>query len=81
MLYNINKQKSKERRCKVYRNMQVGLGRQLQELTLVIAEENGDAPLDSSPPCGQELPKERFPEVFILAGLGVRRYHRCKGEI
>ena len=31
--------------------------------------------------CTQELPEENFPEVVLLAALGVRRCHGCKGQI
>ena len=59
--------------------MHVGLGRQLKEAEAFLAEE--DVPIDSSPPCSQELPQENFPEGVLLAVLGVRKSHSCKGQI
>ena len=59
--------------------MHVGLGRQLKEAKAILAEE--DVPIDCCPPCTQELPKENFPEVVLLATLGVRKCCGCKGQI
>ena len=61
--------------------MHAGLGRQLHEVESIIAEEYTDAAIDCSPPCGQELPEENFTEVVLLAGLGVGKCHRYKGDI
>ena len=61
------------------KNIHVGLRRQLQEAEANMAEEDG--PLDCSSPCTQELPEENFPEVVLLATLGVRKCHGCKGQI
>ena len=58
--------------------MHVGLGRQLKETEAILAVENADAPIDCSPPCVQEPPKENFLEV--LAALDVRKCHSCRGE-
>ena len=59
--------------------MHVGLGRQLKEAKAILAEE--DAPIDSSPPHGQEPPKDNFPEGVLLAAVGVTKYQGCKGGI
>ena len=61
------------------KTIHVGQGRQLKEAKAILAEE--DAPIDFSPPCTQELPEENFPEVVVLAALGVRKCHVCKGQI
>ena len=61
------------------KNIHIGLGRQLKEAEAIWAEE--DMPIDCSPPCSQELPQENFTEVVLLAALGVRKCHCCKGEI
>ena len=61
------------------KNMYVGLGRQLKEAKAILAEEY--VPIDCSPPCTQTLPEENFPEVILLATLGVRKCHGCKGQI
>ena len=53
-------------------------GSQLKEAKVILAVE--DAPIDCSPPSTEELPKQNFPEV-VLAGLGVGKFHGCKGKI
>ena len=50
--------------------MYVGLGRQLREAEVILAEE--DVPIDCSPPCTHELPEENFLEIVLLAALGLR---------
>ena len=72
-------QKKKEKKSSVNKNMHVGLARQLKEAEAILAEE--DVPIDYSPPCTQELPVENFPEVVLLAALGIRKCHGCKGQI
>ena len=59
--------------------MHVGLGRQLKEAKAILAEEH--VAIDCSPPFGEELPKENFLEVVLLAALDVRKCQGCKGEI
>ena len=61
------------------KHLPVGLGRQLNKAEAILAEE--DVPIDCFPPCTQELPEENFPEVVVLATLGVRKCHGCKGQI
>ena len=61
------------------KNMHECLGRQLKEAEAILAEE--DIPNDCPPLCSQELPQEDFPEVVLLAALGVRKCHSCKGQI
>ena len=56
---------------KIYINIHLGLGKQLHETKLILAEEDSDVPIDSSPPCDQELPEENFPEMVVLSGLGI----------
>ena len=56
--------------------MHVGLGRKLKEAKAILAEE--DVPIDCSPACSQELSEENFPEVVLLATLGIRKCHCCK---
>ena len=77
----VHKNKLKKGRGNVYKIMHVCLGRQLQEAKLILADENADAPIDCSPPCGQEPPQKNFPEVIILAGLGVGKCHGCGGNL
>ena len=59
--------------------MHEGLGRQLMEAKAILAEK--DVPIDCPPACTQELPEENFPEVVLLATLGVRKCHGCMGQI
>ena len=73
--------KVKKGRVKVYRNIHVSLGTQLKGAKSIIAEENADVPIDSFAICGQELHEGNFLEAVVLPGLGVRKCHRCKGEI
>ena len=40
----------------VYRNIHLDLGKQLQEAELILAQEDSDVPMDSSPLCGKEPP-------------------------
>ena len=61
------------------KNIHIGLGQQLKEAEAILAEE--DVPIDCSPPCSQELSQENFPDVVLLAALGVRKWHACKREI
>ena len=68
----VNRKKLKKGRGNAYKTVHVGLRRQLQEAKLILADENADVPIDCSPPCGQELPEENFPEA-VLTGLGVRK--------
>ena len=37
--------------------------------------------INCSPPCSQGPPKDDVPEVVLMAALGIRRCHGCKGEI
>ena len=71
MMNSVNKKKSNKGRGRVYRNIHLGLGKQFQEATLILAEEDCDVPIDLSPLCGQEPPEKNFPEVVVLSGLGI----------
>ena len=70
--------KKKQKKAALNKNMHVGLGRQLKEAKAILTEE--DLPIDCSPPCTQELPEENFPEVVLLATLGIRKCHGCKSK-
>ena len=59
--------------------MHVGLGKQLWEAKAILAEEH--VPIECSPPYAQDLTAENFSEVVLLATLGVRKCHGCKGQI
>ena len=59
--------------------MHVGLKRQIREAEAILAMK--DVPIDCFPSCTQELPKENFLEVVLLATLDVRKCHGYKGQI
>ena len=48
--------KKRQKKAAVNKNMHVGLGRQLKEAEAILAEEDG--PIDFSPPCTQEFPRD-----------------------
>ena len=37
--------------------------------------------INCSPPCSQEPHKDNVPEVVLMAALGIRRCHGCKGKL
>ena len=61
------------------KNIHIGLRTQLKEAEAILVEE--DVPSDCYPPCSQVLPQGNFPEVVLLAALGVGKCHSCKGQI
>ena len=76
----VRKNKTKKGKKTVYKNIHSGLRRQLQEAESILVEED-DMPIESSPPCGQELPVEIYPEVVLYSGLSMKKCHGCKGQI
>ena len=76
----VGKNKPKKGRGKVYRNIHLGLVKQLQETELILAHEDSDVPIYSSPSCGEEAPKENSPEVVVLSRLDIRKWNRYKGK-
>ena len=46
----VSNTKSNKRRSKAYRNIHLGLDKQLQEAELILGQEDSDVPIDSSPP-------------------------------
>ena len=75
------KKKKKQKKAAINKNIYAGLelGRQLKEAKAILGEE--DVPVDCCSPCTQEMPQENFPGVVLLASLGVRKCHGCKGQI
>ena len=71
--------KKKQKKSSVNKNIHIGLTCQLKEAECVLVEK--DLQSDCSPPCSQELPQENFPEVVLMAALGVRKCYGCKGPI
>ena len=66
---------------KVYRNIHVCLGRQLQEAESVLARDGDGTPITNSPACEQELLAENYLEVILFSSLGMKHCHSCRGEI
>ena len=56
-------QTKKQKKSSANKNIHIGLRQQLNEAEDILAEK--DVPIDSSPPCSQELPQENFPEVVL----------------
>ena len=59
----LSKRKSKKARGKFHRYIHVSLGKELQEAESVLAQEDSHGPIDSSPPCGLELPENNLLKV------------------
>ena len=55
----------------------IGLAHQITVAEAILAEKE----INCSPPCSQGPPKDNVPEVVLMAALGIRRCHGCKGEI
>ena len=72
-------QTKKQKKSSVNKNIHTGLRQILKEAEDILAEK--DVSIDCSPPCSQELPQENFPEVVLLAALGVRKCYGYKKEI
>ena len=56
------------------------MGKQFQEPELILAQEVCGVHINSSPPCGQELPEQILPGVVVLSGLGITKCHGYKGK-
>ena len=69
------KEEMKEIICE--KNIHIGIAHQIKEAEAILAEKE----IDCSPPCSQVLPQENFPEVVLMAALGIRRCHGCKGPM
>ena len=55
----------------------ISLAHQITLVEGILTEEE----INSSPPCSQEPHEDNVPEVVLMAALGLRRCHGCKGEI
>ena len=69
------KKETKEIICE--KNIHIGIAHQIKAAEAILAEKE----IDCSPPYSQELSQENFPEVVLMATLGIRRCHGCKREI
>ena len=70
-------QKKKQKKTTVKKTSQRGLSHQITVAEAILTEEE----INCSPPCSQGPPKDNVPEVVLMAALGIRRCHGCKGEI
>ena len=62
----VNKNKWKKGRDNVYKTMHVGLGRQLQEAKLILADENPEVSIDCSPPVASNHLRKICQKLFFL---------------
>ena len=76
----VTKNNGKKGKEEIYRNIHAGLGRQLQEVECILADDDDDVPIECSPPYGQDLPAENYNEIVLFSGLGITKWHGCMGE-
>ena len=69
--------KKKQRKTTVKKTSHISLALQITVAEDILTEKE----INCSPPCSQEPPKDNVPEVVLMAALGKRRCHGCKGEI
>ena len=70
-------QKKKQKKTTVKKTSHIGLACQMTVAEAILIEKE----INCSPPCSQGPPKDNVPEVVLMAALGIRRCHGCKGEI
>ena len=70
-------QKKKQKKTTVKKTSHIGLAHQIRVAEAILAEKE----INCSPPCSQGPPKDNAPEDVLMAALGIRRCHSCKGEI
>ena len=70
-------QKKKQKKTTVKKTSHIGFACQMTVAEAILAEKE----INCSPPCSQGPPKDNVPEVVLMAALGTRRCHQCKGEI
>ena len=70
-------QKKKQKKATVKKTSHLGLAHQITVVEAILAEKE----INCSPPCSQGPPEDNVPEVVLMAALGIRRCHGCKGEI
>ena len=67
----------KQKKRTIKKTSHISLTHQITLAEGILTEEE----INSSPPCSQEPHKDNVPEVVLMAGLGKRRCHGCKGDI
>ena len=70
-------QKKKQKKTTVPKNIHIGLACQITVAEAILAEKE----INCSPPSSWVCPGESVPEVVLMAALGIRRCHGCKGQI
>ena len=70
-------QKKKPKKTTVKKTSHIDLAHQITVAEAILAEKE----INCSPPCSQVPPEDNVPEVVLMAALGIRRCHGCKGEI
>ena len=70
-------QKKKQKKTTVKKTSHIGLAHQITVAEAILAEKE----INCSPPCSQGPAEDNVPEVVLMAALGIRRCHGCKGEI
>ena len=69
-------QKRKQKKTTVKKTSHISLACQITVAEAILAEKQ----INCSP-CSQGPPRDNVPEVVLMAALGIRRCHGCKGEI
>ena len=67
----------KQKKTTVKETSHISLMHQITLAESILTEEE----INSSPPCSQEPHEDNVPDVVLMAALGIRRCHGCKGEI
>ena len=70
------KKQKKQKKTTVKKTSHIGLACQITVAEAILAEKE----INCSPPCSQGPPKDNVPEVVLMAALGIRRCHGCKGK-
>ena len=70
-------QKKKQKKTTVKKTSHIGLTHQITVAEAILTEKE----INCSPPCSQGPAKDNVPEVVLMAALGIRRCHGCRGEI
>ena len=69
--------KKKQKKTTVKKTTHIGFTLQIAVAEAILMEKE----INCSPPCSQEPHEDNAPEVVLMAALGIRRCHGCKGEI
>ena len=70
-------QTKKQKKTTIKKTSHISLTHQITLVEGILTEEE----INSLPPCSQEPCEDNVPEIVLMAGLGIRRCHGCKGEI